>query len=240
MRLDVYLVEKEIVRSRGRAKDFIATGNVKINGEPARKGSQAISDSDVVELTEPDHPYVSRAALKLKGLLTALDRDLKDAIVLDIGASTGGFTQIALEYGAHHVYALDVGTSQLNEELQGNKQITSMEQTDARDVTMKMFPVEPSVLLADVSFISLEKILPTLLAEIDSIFEIYCLVKPQFEVGKGFVEKGVVTNEDARLKALSNVEICIQNEGFEVVHDMVAPLAGSDGNIEYMVYASRP
>jgi len=240
MRLDVYLVEQGVVRSRGRAKDFIAAGKVKVNGVLAKKSSVTVASSDNVDVLEDDHPYVSRAALKLKGLLDATSKRFDKAIVLDVGASTGGFTQVSLEYGAHHVYSVDVGTSQLDDVLRSDKRVTSIEQTDARELTMKMFPVEPSILVADVSFISLEKIFPRVLTEIDSIFEIYCLVKPQFEVGRQHVEKGVVKNNDMRLKALANVEICLQNEGFEVVHDMVAPLAGSDGNVEYMVYAARP
>lgn len=241
MRLDAYLVEKGLVRSRARAKALIASGKVQVLGEVKNKASFDVSDGDEVILLESDHHYVSRSAFKLKGLLDAVHVPLYDAIVLDVGSSTGGFTQVALEKGAGHVYAVDVGTDQLHESLRDDKRITLYERTDARDLTPKMCPLEPSVLLMDVSFISLEKMIPTILSEMDSIFHICCLVKPQFEVGPENVDKkGLVTSADERLRALSNVEACLHKQGFEIVHDMEAVLHGGDGNIEYMVYAHRP
>tara|TARA_R110000868_G_scaffold262401_1_gene520886 strand:- start:49012 stop:49737 length:726 start_codon:yes stop_codon:yes gene_type:complete len=241
MRLDAYLVENDLVRSRARAKALIQGGKVQVNGVVTTKPAQALAANAEVELLEDDHHYVSRSAFKLKGLLDTADVRLKNKIVLDIGSSTGGFSQVSLEYGAKHVYAVDVGTDQLHESLRGDKRITSIEQTDARDLSPKMFPLEPSVLVVDLSFISLEKVLPTVVAEVDSIFEICCLVKPQFEVGRSAVDKkGLVTDEGERLRALSQVEACLNTLGFEVMHDMEAAIHGGDGNIEYMVYAARP
>lgn len=241
MRLDQYLVANNLVRSRGRAKELIATGAVTVDAVVQTKGSFELKENAVVKLLQEDHPYVSRAALKLKGLLETVEKDFDGKYVLDVGASTGGFTQMALEKGAKHVYAVDVGTDQLHKDLRKNPKVSNLEQTDARELRLKMFPVEPSVLICDVSFISLTKILPVVLQEVDSVFEIYCLVKPQFEVGQKLVGKGgIVTSETARLKALSDVEVCIQNQGFEVIHDMASPVPGGDGNIEYLVYAERP
>lgn len=241
MRIDAYLVERDLVRSRARAKALIVAGKIQVNGKLIKKASYDIAlDAEVVML-ESDHHYVSRSAFKLKGLLDAADINLKNKIVLDIGSSTGGFSQISLEYGAAHVYAVDVGTDQLHESLQNKSKLTSIEQTDARDLSVDMFPLEPSVLVVDLSFISLEKVVPTVVADIESIFEICCLVKPQFEVGRSSVDKkGVVTDEGERLRALSKVEACLNNLGFEVIHDMEAAIHGGDGNIEYMVYAARP
>ncbi|MEC8467278.1 MAG: TlyA family RNA methyltransferase [Pseudomonadota bacterium] len=240
MRLDAYLVENDLVRSRARAKALIQGGKVQVDGEVATKPAMDVAGREVT-LLESDHHYVSRSAFKLKGLLDVVDVPIKGAVVLDVGSSTGGFSQVALEYGASHVYAVDVGTDQLHASLRSDKRITLYERTDARDITPKMCPQEPSVLVMDVSFISLEKIIPTVLREIDSIFHICCLVKPQFEVGPESIDKkGLVQNEGERLRALSNVEACLNAEGFEVMHDMEAVLAGGDGNVEYMVYASRP
>lgn len=241
MRLDQYLVEKNMVRSRARAKSLISEGKVAVDGKACKKAAQDIKDHSVVSLLEEDHPYVSRGALKLKALLDHLGYRLDEKYVLDVGASTGGFTQVAVEYGARHVYSVDVGTGQLDKSLIHNPKISNIEQTDARELRLKMFDVEPSVLICDVSFVSLTKILPSVLSEVDSIFEGYVLVKPQFEVGKENIGKGgIVTDENVRLKALSNVEECIQNQGFEVVHDMECPVPGGDGNIEYLVYVKRP
>lgn len=241
MRLDAYLVENELVRSRARAKALISAGKVQVAGEVKDKASFQVPEGAEVLLLENDHHYVSRSAFKLKGLLDAVEVPIQGAVVLDVGSSTGGFTQICLEAGAKHVYSVDVGTDQLHESLRSHKCITLYERTDARDVTPKMCPLEPSVLVMDVSFISLEKIIPTVLSEIDSIFHVCCLVKPQFEVGPASIDKkGIVTSEDERLRALSNVEACLNKQGFEVVHDMEAALHGGDGNIEYMVYAHRP
>ncbi|MFT7144077.1 MAG: 23S rRNA (cytidine1920-2'-O)/16S rRNA (cytidine1409-2'-O)-methyltransferase [Alphaproteobacteria bacterium] len=241
MRIDAYLVERDLVRSRVRAKALIVAGKVQVNGKVVKKASHETAVDAEVVLLEEDHHYVSRSAFKLKGLLDAADVRLKNKIILDIGSSTGGFTQVSLEYGAAHVYAVDVGTDQLHESLRGHKQITSIEQTDARDLSPTMFPLEPSVLVVDLSFISLDKVIPTVIAEIESIFEICCLVKPQFEVGRSSIDKkGLVTDEGERLRALSKVEACLNSLGFEVIHDMEAALHGGDGNIEYMVYAARP
>lgn len=241
MRLDAYLVENNLVRSRARAKALISAGKVQVSGEVKDKASFTVPEGAEVVLLEADHHYVSRSAFKLKGLLDAVKVPIKDEIVLDVGSSTGGFTQVALEQGAKHVYAVDVGTDQLHKSLQNDKRITLYERTDARDLTPKMCPLEPSVLVMDVSFISLEKIIPTVLAEMDSIFHICCLVKPQFEVGQEYIDKkGLVTDENVRLKALASVQACLNKQGFEVVHDMEAALHGGDGNIEYMVYAHRP
>lgn len=240
MRLDQYLVEKNMVRSRARAKAMISEGHVAVNGESTTKSSYNVKETDRVSLLQEDHPYVSRGALKLKSLLDELKHRLDEKYVLDVGASTGGFTQLAVEYGARHVYAVDVGTGQLDSSLRNNPKISNMEQTDARELRLKMFDVEPSVLICDVSFVSLTKILPDVLREVDSVFDIYVLVKPQFEVGKAFIGKGgLVSDEDARLKALGDVEVCIEQQGFEIIHDMACPVPGGDGNVEYLLHAKR-
>ena len=246
MRLDAYLVEQGLARSRPRAKELIAQGVVLVNDVVAKRGSRDISEKDSVLLTQEDHPYVSRGALKLKALVEAVsacegENFLTDAVVIDVGSSTGGFTQYALEQGAAHVYAVDVGSDQIDRSLKNNPHISVMEQTDARGLHRKNFDPEPSVLVTDVSFISLTKVLPAVIGTFDSIFHLFCLVKPQFEVGHEHLTKnGLVLDEDVRLRALGKVEVCLQDLGFEVVHDMESPVVGTTGNIEYLVYLRRP
>lgn len=239
-RLDATLVKQKLARSRQRAQDMVQAGKVNVNGEVVTKPSHRVSEEDEILLLEQDHPYVSRAALKLKGLLDKLDLCFDEETVLDIGASTGGFTQVALEYGAAHVYAVDVGTGQFAEELKKDSRVTSFEQTDARNVTLETFSESPTILLADISFVGLQKILPTVLEQITTLEKACVLVKPQFELHPSYVGKnGIVKREEDRRRALRDVLDCIETCGFSVRHEMQSVLAGSDGNIEYMVYAAK-
>jgi len=240
VRLDIYLVAEGIVRSRGRARDMISAGKISVNGRPAAKGSLALKEDDVVTVLEADHPYVSRSALKLKGLLDAVPLRLEGKTVVDIGSSTGGFTQVSLEYGAGHVYAVDVGTAQLDEALREDARVTVCENLDAREITVDRFDRFPTALVADVSFISLQKVLPPVLAALNTVDTLCLLVKPQFELDKSAIGKGgLVKNEEDRLRALRDVGDCIETLGFQVLYDMPSALAGADGNEEFMLYAKK-
>jgi len=240
MRLDVYLVDKRHAQSRRRAQDMIDAGHVMVNGFAARKASSQVGDADKVTIVQEDHPYVCRGALKLKGLLDETGVRFDGKTVLDIGSSTGGFTQISLEYGAKQVYAVDVGTDQLHQSLRTDKRITLCEQMDARKLNADMFPAIPTILTADLSFISLQKVLPGLLEQFTAIDKLCLLVKPQFELEPNAIGKGgLVKQEEDRQRALRDVEDCIETLGFQVRYDMESPLVGGDGNVEYMVYGLR-
>lgn len=217
---------------------MIKAGHVQLEGEIARKAGVDAAGKAVTVLV-PDHPYVSRGALKLKALLEAVGRRLDEAVVLDLGASTGGFTQVALEFGASHVYALDVGTSQLAPNLRENPKVTVFEQTDARQITADLFNPQPQVMSADLSFISLTKVLPEVLGALP-VNELFLLVKPQFELEPADIGKnGLVKDENARRRAVENVRQCLESEGFEVCFYMTCPVQGGDGNQEYLMHAVR-
>ena len=164
MRLDAWLVAEGKVPSRARAVALVESGGVEVNGRVAVKASLEITGQDVVAVVGEDHGYVSRSALKLKALLEAVRADLRGKVVLDVGASTGGFTQVCLEWGAAKVYAVDVGTGQLHEQVRADARVVDMSRTDARELSAGMFDPVPEVLVADVSFISLGKILPSVAA----------------------------------------------------------------------------
>lgn len=238
MRLDQYLVTHGHAPSRARAVALIEEGAVLVNGRVG-KPSNRIEDSDVVEVRGTDHGYVGRGALKLKALLEQTGEHLHGAVVMDVGASTGGFTQVALEAGAAKVYAVDVGHGQLHATVRDDPRVVTMEGTDAREVTADMFTPLPDVLVADVSFISLAKVLPPVVAEVP-VKRLFVLVKPQFEVGKELVGKGgLVKDGAARAKALESVKACVEKLGYAVAWTGPSPIEGGDGNIEFLLFARR-
>lgn len=240
MRLDIYLYQNGYAKSRSRAQALIKNSSVTVNNKSVTKNGYIVEDNDNVELLESDHPYVSRGAFKLKSILDSLNHDFKEKNVIDIGSSTGGFSQIALEYGAKHVVALDVGTDQLDNSLRDLDNLTVMEKIDARNITVSAMPCMVDVLVSDVSFISQTRILPHVLNELKSINTLYILVKPQFELTKGKIGRGgIVRAKKDRESALSSVVNCLQENGFRVKHTMDSPITGGDGNHEYMLYGLR-
>lgn len=239
MRLDQWLVAKGHVPSRARAVALIESGAVSVNGAGA-KASREIVAGDVVEVAEADHGYVGRGALKLKALLDEADAELKGAVVVDVGASTGGFTEVCLERGAVKVYAVDVGRSQLHARLRADARVVVMEGVDARELERSVFEPVPTVMVSDVSFISMTKVLPEVVRVLPELEELFLLVKPQFEVGHGNVGKGgLVKDEGLRLAAVAAVRQCAEDLGFKVGVEMESPIAGGDGNVEYLLYASK-
>ena len=204
-RLDVYLVKVNIVPSRSKAAELINNNKVMVNNKIISKASYEVNENDDIKILNNEVlKYVSRGGLKLEKAINYFNLSLKDKVILDIGSSTGGFTDCALQNGAKLVYALDVGTNQLHESLKNNNKVISMENTNFKDVTSEMFKESIDLYVCDVSFISILTIIRKL-KELDNNFDIVILFKPQFEVGKNNLNaSGVVKNPNAIISALNN------------------------------------
>ncbi|WP_339336117.1 TlyA family RNA methyltransferase [uncultured Maricaulis sp.] len=241
MRADLYLVEHGHFDTRARAQAAIAAGKVSANGVVIAKPSQKIPDGAAI-VAEAAHPWVSRAALKLLAGLDGFGVDPADRVCLDVGSSTGGFTEVLLSRGARHVYAVDVGRGQLHPSLQADRRVTSLEATDARSLAAELFSEPPSLVVCDASFISLLKVIARPLALAAPTADLIALIKPQFEVGKALIGKGgLVKSETARDDAVATVRAALDGlEGFSVRAVMDSPIEGGDGNREYLIAAARP
>ncbi|WP_316013697.1 TlyA family RNA methyltransferase [Roseobacter sp. HKCCA0434] len=238
MRLDRALVARGLAPSRSRAAQLVAEGVVLVDGTPARKPSLEVADAQALALTHDPIPWVSRAALKLVHALDAFEL-APHGIALDLGASTGGFTQVLLERGAGHVYALDVGHGQLHPDIAADPRVTRMDGVNARDITADLLPPLDWI-VTDVSFISLEKALPPALALARPGARLVALVKPQFEVGPAHVGKGgIVKDASVREAARDRIAAFLTAEGWTVESTTQSPITGSDGNIEYLLSAVR-
>jgi 23S rRNA (cytidine1920-2'-O)/16S rRNA (cytidine1409-2'-O)-methyltransferase len=240
IRLDLALEQRKLLPSRARARDAILRGTVTVNGEPAKKPNQMVGASDIVALADPAARYVSRAALKLIAGLDAGAIEVTGRTCLDIGSSTGGFTQVLIERGAAKVFAVDVGHDQLHERLRRNALVVSLEGTNARDLTREDIAEPIDLLVSDVSFVSVTKVLETPLALCAPRADAVILFKPQFEVGRDFVGKGgIVTDEEANARAMGEVIAFVQAQDFAHRLSVVSPIAGGDGNIETVLVFSR-
>ena len=239
MRADQYLVRHGYFDTRARAQAAIAAGCVRVDGQMIDKASRTIPDGARVE-AEPAHPYVSRAALKLVAGLDSFAVDPSGRFCLDVGASTGGFSQVLLARGARHVIAVDVGHGQLHPSLKGDPRLTSLEGLDARALTPAHLPEAPTLIACDASFISLMKVLPAALALAAPGADLVALFKPQFEVGRAFVGKGgVVRDGEAAARALEGVQDAVRALGWTVSGSALSPVTGSDGNQETLVHAKK-
>lgn len=239
MRADLYLVTHGHFDTRARAQSAIQAGRVRVNGVVVRKPSQTIPDGADVE-AEADHPFVSRAALKLVAGLDAFGVNPAGRICLDVGSSTGGFTQVLLQRGAARVYAVDVGRGQLHDSLRSDPRIISLEAVDARALTRIEIPESPSLIVCDASFIGLAKVLGVPLSLASDDAEVIALFKPQFEVGRDFIGKGGIVRPDAPVAdALEAFARWLEGQGWQVTAHMPSPLAGGDGNLEYLVHAFK-
>lgn len=236
MRLDVYLTEKGICRSRSAAQQLINLGGVAVNGRIVAKNSLEIADSDVVEIEELKLPkYVGRGGIKLEKALEHWAISVAGKTCLDIGASTGGFTDCMLQNGAARVFAVDVGSDQLHEKLRADERVVSLERTDIRDFE---FPsgTAADFVGADVSFISLKLILPHIYRLLKSGGTAVVLIKPQFEAGKSALnKKGIVKSESARQKCVLEIKDFAEQCGFGMIGTAESPITGGDGNIEYLL-----
>ena len=240
IRLDLALEQRGLAPSRARARDAILRGTVTINGVTAVKQNQMVGKDDKVALDDPAANYVSRAALKLVAGLDACAIDPADKVCLDIGSSTGGFTQVLMERGAKRIYAVDVGHDQLHQRLKGSARVVSMEGVNARDLTAEMIAEPVDLLVSDVSFVSVIKVLEAPLALCTPTADAVILFKPQFEVGRQNVGKGgIVTSIEAIESALADVIAFMVAQGFNHKSSVTSPIAGGDGNVETVLVFGR-
>jgi 23S rRNA (cytidine1920-2'-O)/16S rRNA (cytidine1409-2'-O)-methyltransferase len=238
-RADVFLVEEGFAQTRAEAQAAIRAGNVSADGEVVKKAAQKLQ-SHVNVSYQAAHPYVSRGGVKLAAALDRFGLSPATRVCLDVGASTGGFTQVLLERGASRVYTVDVGHGQLHAKIRANGRVTSLEGVDARDLTRAEVPQSPSAVVVDVSFISLKQAVPTALALASRDAWAVFLVKPQFELGRrGTPRSGVVRDETARATALAEITEWVKGQGWSVIGSMESPIAGGDGNKEYLLAARR-
>lgn len=235
-RLDVYLTESGTLPSREKAKELIARSGVSVNGKPCLKPAFLVEDSDRIEIRKPLMPYVSRGGLKLEKALTSFSLSLSGKVCADIGASSGGFTDCMLQNGASLVYAIDVGRDQLVKRLREDPRVINMEQTNFRYLTKERLKAAPDFASVDVSFISLSHILPVLFAVLKEDGRAVCLVKPQFEAGKGLVGKNGVVREPAiHQQVIRQVTNAAVSYGFAALGLDFSPIKGPEGNIEYLL-----
>ena len=228
-RLDKALVERGLAANRSQAGNYIALGKVKINGKIAAKSGQMVKGDDILELDVPEgQRYVSRSALKLASVVEPLEIDFKDKLVLDVGSSTGGFSDFALKHGARAVVAVDVGTEQMHPSLRHEPRLELHEKTDIRGFKMSE---NPDLILADLSFISLREVLPAIGALSNSSTQILVLLKPQFEAGKSQINRGIVKNDSLRRQIIKDFESWLKSSFF-IVAKADSAVAGTHGNRE--------
>ncbi len=240
MRLDVYLVENGLASSRTEAKSFITVGGVKVNGKIIFKAAFDVSESSDISVDRSSKKYVSRGGLKLEAALEAFGISPLGKNALDIGASSGGFTDCLLKFGAKHVIAVDSGTDQLSPVLREDPRVTSKENFNARYMTPSDFEYFAEIAVMDVSFISATYLMKSLYDCLAVGADFICLIKPQFEVGRSNIGKGgIVKDEKARESARSSVIDFAKNIGFKFVSSIVSPIIGGDGNIEYLAHFKK-
>ncbi len=239
-RLDTVLVERGLAPTRSRAADLIRRGFVSVGGAVVTKAGYDIAGATPVALASDAPRHVSRGAEKLTAALAAFGFQSRDVHAVDIGASTGGFTEVLLASGAASVTAVDVGHGQLHPDIAANARVRMLEGRDARSLTSDDLPFAVSAVTADVSFISLEKALPAILGLAAPAAWLVALVKPQFEVGRDAVGSGgIVRDERIALAAIARVERWLAASGWDVVGRIASPLKGGDGNQEYLVGARK-
>lgn len=241
MRLDIFLVEHGFFPTRARARAAIEAGLVRIGGAVATKPSASVGAGDDVAVDGDVHDYVSRGALKLLAGLDAFAIDPEGKTCLDLGASTGGFTEVLLRRGAAKVYAVDVGTGQLNPKIAGEPRVVTLEKTHAKDISRTLIPDEIDILVCDVSFISLRKALPEALALCADRAALVALIKPQFELGPDKIGKGGLVKAGAGeiVQLINGMRAWVEGLGWRVLGVVPSPIKGGDGNQEYLLGAAR-
>jgi 23S rRNA (cytidine1920-2'-O)/16S rRNA (cytidine1409-2'-O)-methyltransferase len=238
-RADVLLVERGLFESRAKARAAIEAGGVTADGRVVAKASEAIDEAAAIAAA-PAHPWVGRGALKLAHALALWPVAVEGRVALDVGASTGGFTEVCLAQGATRVYAVDVGRGQLHPKLAADPRVISLEGVDARTLTPELVPDPPGLIVTDVSFIGLAKALPAALGLAAPGADLVALVKPQFEVGPDRVGKGgIVKDAVAQAAALDEVRAFLEAVGWRVRATADSPIAGGDGNLEYLLWAKK-
>ncbi len=239
IRADLVLVERGLFDSRAKARAAIEAGGVRVAGQVLKKPSELIDPDAPIEAVAA-HPYVGRGALKLEHALSHWPIDVKGRRVIDVGASTGGFTEVCLMRGASMVYAVDVGQGQLHPRLASDGRVINLERTDARSLDCSLIAEPISLVVCDASFIGLAKVLPAALDMAEAGADLIALIKPQFEAGPDLVGKGgIVRDEATRQATAQSVEKWLGEIGW-TVHDRIeSPITGGDGNVEYLVWAVK-
>ena len=237
-RVDVALVERGLAQSREKAQALVMSGVVYIGENKVDKASMQVTPDDELIVRQTGTGYVSRGALKLEKGLAVFNVDVKDRIAMDLGASTGGFTDVLLQNGAAHVYAIDVGYGQLDWKLRNDSRVTVMERTNARYLKAEDLPLQPTLGVMDVSFISITKILPSAAAIMGEMGEFISLIKPQFEAGRDRVgKKGVVRDAQVHLDVVKEILSFIDQDMQWTAQDLsFSPIKGPEGNIEFLVH----
>ncbi len=237
-RVDVLLVERGLFESRARARAAIDAGGVTADGRPVLKASELISANADLS-AQPAHPYVSRGGVKLAGALEQYPIDIEGHVCLDVGASTGGFTEVLLANGASLVFAIDVGHGQLHPSLRGHPRVVSMEETDIRKLADTRLPVRPDVVVIDVSFISLKAVLPAALSLAAAPMHLLALIKPQFEAERKHSRHGIIRNAMVHQGICDDISAFAASLGCTGIEVFPSSITGGDGNIEFFMGARR-
>ena len=237
-RADLLLVERGLFESRARARAAIEAGLVTANDKQVVKPSEGVA-ADAILQAQPAHPFVSRGGVKLTGALEQYPIDIEDHVCLDIGASTGGFTEVLLANGASLVFAIDVGHGQLHPSLHGHPRIVSMEATDIRQLEGKRLPMRPDIVVIDVSFISLKAVLPVALSLAAAPMHLLALIKPQFEAARKHSKRGIIRDAAVHQEICDDIAAFVSSQGCTEIRIFPSSITGGDGNIEFFVGARR-
>lgn len=242
LRLDLLLVEQGLAESRSKAQAYIMAGLVYLGEKKLDKAGLELPEDAAITVRGKEHPWVSRGGMKLAKALAEYTIDPTGMIAMDVGSSTGGFTDVLLTHGATKVYAVDVGTGQLDPKIRNDARVVVMEQTNARHLTRAMIPDALDLIVCDASFISLTKVLAAAIQLAKSGAQLVALVKPQFEVGKAEVSrgKGVITDPALHQWSCDLVREWIMGEGWRVIGVTESPIKGPKGNTEFLLYATKP
>jgi 23S rRNA (cytidine1920-2'-O)/16S rRNA (cytidine1409-2'-O)-methyltransferase len=237
VRADLALVEQGLAPTREKARALILAGQVLDGDRPVDKAGDLVGAKAALRLRGEPMPYVSRGGIKLAHALVTFDLDVKDLVAVDVGASTGGFTDCLLQRGARRVYCIDVGHGQLDWKLVSDARVVVIDRTNIRLMPPERIPERCAFAVVDVSFISLRLVLPLLPALLSPSAPVVALVKPQFEVGRAKVGKGGIVRDEAdRLRALDEVKAAARGLGYEVLGETTSPITGGKGNVEYLLH----
>ena len=240
IRIDRLLVDRGLVESRERGQALILAGQVLVNGQKQDKAGALVPEDGEVRILGEVLPYVSRGGLKLAAALQEFGLSVSGKITLDVGASTGGFTDCLLQHGARKVYAVDVGYGQMAWKIRQDPRVITIERVNIRAIEPSLVPELIDIVVIDVSFISLEKVIPSILQFLRSGAQLVALIKPQFEVGREQVGKGGIVRDDAaRSAAVDRVTLFIREQGFDVKGVIPSPITGQDGNVEFLIHGVK-
>lgn len=238
MRLDQYLVINNYFESRNKAQMAIENNSIMVNDKIINKSNYNVLDTDIIKILDNTLKYVSRAGLKLEHAIKEFNLDLSNKVILDIGASTGGFSDCSIQNGAKLVYAVDVGTNQLHEKLRNNSKIISYENTNILDFDITNLE-KIDFIVMDVSFVSIEYLLPKINEFITDNNQFICLIKPQFEVGKMKMKNGVVKDKSIHIQVINNVKEELNKYGLDIFKLVKSPILGQSGNTEFLALIKR-